>query len=41
MRKRTARRAEERTRSKLARDLERLYTLGPGGSPERPISVEI
>lgn len=39
MRKRTARRAEERTRGKLARDLERLYKLGPGGSPERPIPV--
>jgi uncharacterized protein with PIN domain len=39
MRKRTARRAEERARGKLARDVERLYALFPGGSPERPIAV--
>jgi hypothetical protein len=38
-RKRTLRRAEDRTQDKLARDLDRLATLGPGGSPERAIVV--
>lgn len=33
------RRAEERARGKLARDLERLFQLGPGGSAERPIPI--
>jgi hypothetical protein len=39
MRKRAARRAEDRARGKLARDLDRLFRLGPGGSPERPIPI--
>ncbi len=33
------RRAEERARSKLSRDLERLFQIGPGGSPERPLAI--
>lgn len=36
-RKRAARRADDRTQSKLARDLEKLASLAPGGSPARPI----
>jgi len=39
MRKRTARRAQDRALTKLARDKERLFQLGPGGSAERPIVV--
>ena len=39
MRKRTARRAQDRAREKTVRDLERLFQLGPGGSPERPIVI--
>lgn len=39
MRKRTARRAQDRASAKLSRDRERLFQLGPGGSPERPIVV--
>jgi hypothetical protein len=37
MRKRTARRAQDRAREKVVRDLDRLFQLGPGGSPARPI----
>ncbi|EYF06627.1 hypothetical protein [Chondromyces apiculatus] len=34
---RAARRAGDRETVKLAQDLERLWKLGPGGTPERPI----
>jgi hypothetical protein len=37
---RAARRARTREQAKLARDLERLAGLEPGGGPERPIAVE-
>lgn len=36
---RTARRKAEREARQLVRDRERLATLVPGGSPERPIEV--
>lgn len=39
MRRRSARRAQDRARGKLAQDLERLFRLGPGGSAERPIEI--
>lgn len=39
MRKRTARRAQDRAAAKLGRDRARLFELGPGGSPARPIVV--
>lgn len=39
-RKRSARRAADRTSEKLTRDLERLALLSPGGAPERPIVIE-
>ncbi|MEO7331550.1 MAG: hypothetical protein ABI193_23450 [Minicystis sp.] len=38
-RKRSERRAEERARDKLARDVEKLWSLGPGGSPARPLAI--
>jgi hypothetical protein len=38
-RKRTVRRAEDRAQAALARDLERLALLGPGGSPERALVI--
>ncbi len=38
-RERTARRRRDRLHEKLARDLERLARLEPGGSPERPLAV--
>lgn len=38
-RARKGRRAQARRREKLARELERLARLMPGGSPERPIAV--
>jgi hypothetical protein len=37
---RSARRALERSSAKLVRDIERLYTLQRGGSPERPIDLD-
>jgi len=37
---RTARRRAERDADKLARDRERLFTLSPGGSAERALTVE-
>lgn len=36
---RASRRALVRTNEKLARDLERLWRVSPGGSPERPIEL--
>ncbi len=38
-RKRSDRRAEERAREKLARDVEKLWALGPGGSAQRPLAI--
>jgi|SRR6185437_15501779 len=38
-RKRTLARAEDRASAKLAKDLEKLALLGPGGSPERAIPI--
>lgn len=38
-RKRAERRAEERARGKLARDVEKLWELSPGGSPDRPLPI--
>jgi len=38
-RKRTLARAEDRARVKIARDLEKLALLGPGGGPERAIPI--
>jgi len=38
-RKRAVRRADDRAQDKLARDLEKLALVAPGGSPERPIVV--
>jgi len=38
-RKRAVRRAEDRVQNKLARDLEKLWAVAPGGSPARPIVV--
>jgi hypothetical protein len=37
--KRSERRERDRAQVKLGKDLERLWKLGPGGSPERPIAV--
>jgi hypothetical protein len=37
---RRTRRARAREQVKLVRDQERLFRLGPGGAPERPIPVE-
>lgn len=37
---RTARRQSERAARQLVRDREKLATLSPGGSPERPIAVD-
>ncbi len=37
--KRSERRERDRAQAKLAKDLERLWKLGPGGSPERPIAI--
>jgi hypothetical protein len=37
--KRAERRAGDRAQVKLGKDLERLWKLGPGGSPERPIVI--
>lgn len=39
LRRRTQKRLDARTADKLARDLERLALLTPGGSPDRPILV--
>lgn len=39
-RKRAERRADDRARQKLAHDVERLWLLGPGGSPERPLRID-
>jgi hypothetical protein len=38
-RKRTVQRAADRAQEKLARDLEKLARLAPGGSPERAIAI--
>lgn len=38
-RKRALRRAEDRAQGKLARDLEKLSALAPGGAPDRPIVI--
>jgi hypothetical protein len=38
-RKRTLDREEDRARQKLARDLEKLALLAPGGSPERALPI--
>ena len=38
-RKRTLRRAGDRAQEKLARDLDKLAALAPGGSPERPVEI--
>lgn len=38
-RKRTLQRADDRAQQKLARDLEKLALLAPGGSPERALVV--
>jgi hypothetical protein len=37
---RNLRRREERARDKLSHDKEKLFLLSPGGSAERPLSVE-
>jgi hypothetical protein len=37
--KRSERRASDRAQAKLGKDLERLWKLGPGGGPERPIAI--
>ena len=37
--KRSERRANDRAQAKLGKDLERLWKLGPGGGPERPIAI--
>jgi hypothetical protein len=39
-RKRAQRREEDRAQEKMARDLEKLWALGPGGSPERAILID-
>jgi transposase-like protein len=36
---RAVRRAAERARTKLEQDRERLFTLEPGGRPERPLEA--
>jgi hypothetical protein len=38
-RKRTVQRAADRAHGKLARDLDKLARLAPGGSPERAIEI--
>jgi hypothetical protein len=38
-RDRGGRRARERLRRELLRDLERLATLAPGGTPDRPLEL--
>jgi hypothetical protein len=38
-RKRTVQRAADRAQGKLARDLEKLVRLAPGGSPDRAIVI--
>jgi hypothetical protein len=38
-RKRTVDRAKDRAQAKLARDLEKLALLAPGGSPERAVVI--
>jgi hypothetical protein len=40
MRPRAERRALARANAKLARDLERLALLAPGGAPDHPIELE-
>ncbi len=37
--KRSERRANDRAQVKLGKDLERLWKLGLGGAPERPIAI--
>jgi hypothetical protein len=37
--RRTARRRRDRLHEKLARDLDRLARLEPGGAPERPLPI--
>jgi hypothetical protein len=37
--KRSERRANDRAQVKIGKDLERLWKLGPGGAPERPIAI--
>lgn len=37
--KRSERRASDRAQVKLGKDLERLWKLGPGGAPDRPIAI--
>ena len=37
---RRSRRAREREHASLVRDLDRLWTLAPGGTAERPIAIE-
>ena len=37
--KRSERREKDRATAKLGKDLERLWKLEPGGSPERPIAI--
>lgn len=37
--KRSERRANDRAQVKLVKDLERLWKLGPGGGPSRPIAI--
>ena len=37
--KRSERRAHDRAQVKIGKDLERLWKLGPGGAPERPIAI--
>jgi hypothetical protein len=39
-RARTERRQGERAATKIAKDRERLFRLGPGGAPTRPIALE-
>jgi hypothetical protein len=37
--KRAERREKDRATAKLGKDLERLWKLGPGGAPDRPIVI--
>ncbi len=37
--KRAERREKDRAQLKLAKDLEKLWKVAPGGSPERPIAI--